>query len=148
MKKLALVAAVAFASISGFAYADTQTVTVTASIAGVCKFTAAIATVAFGAIDPSTTGTKTQGLGFAYRCTKGTTATLSLGAITAMTSATTPTDTIPFTVGALPAGAIGTGFGTTSTATNVNVPVTIAQADYQNAKADSYSGSVVVSINP
>lgn len=148
MKKLSIAVAITLSSIVGSVYADTQTVPVTASIAGVCKFSGTIATVAFGLIDPSTTGTKTQPLAFAYRCTKGTTASLSLGTITPMAGATAPADSIPFAVAALPAGVLGTGFGTGSTATNVSVLVSILQADYQNVKADAYSGSVVVNIAP
>lgn len=148
MKKLSIAVALTFVSIVGSSYAATQTVPVTASIQGVCKFSGTIATVAFGLIDPSTTGVKTSPLVFGYNCTKGTTATLTSGTPTAMTSSTTPIDTIPFQVGALPGGILGTGFGTGSTTTNVSVPVTIQQIDYQNVKADTYAGSVVITITP
>ena len=148
MKKLSLIAAITLSSIVGSVYADIQTVPVQASVIGVCKFTGTIATVVFPAIDPSTTGTKTQPLAFAYRCTKGTTGSLALGTITPMAGTILPVDSIPFSVAALPAGVVGTGFGTGSIATNVSVLVSILQADYQNVKADTYNGSVVVSISP
>ena len=147
MKKLSLSAAIVLASVIGSAFADTQTVPVTAGIVGVCKFSGTTATVAFGAIDPSSTGTKTQPLPFAYKCTKGTTATISQGLLTSMVGATAPADTIPFTV-SLPSGAVGTGFGTGSTTINASGLVSIIQADYQNVKADSYAGSVLVNIAP
>lgn len=148
MKKLPIAIAITLSSIVGSAYAATQTVPVTATIQGVCKFSGTIATVAFGVIDPSTTGVITSPLAFGYNCTKGTTATLTLGTITPMAGATAPIDSIPFTVGTLPAGVLGTGFGTGSTTTSVSVLVSIAQSAYQNVKADTYTGSVVVNIAP
>lgn len=149
MKKLVLATAISIASIAGSVNAaDTQSVPVTAKIQGVCKFTAPIATVAFGLIDPSLTSTLSQNLIFNYRCTNKTQATLTLGTITPMSGTTGNTDTIPFTVAPLPAGVIGSGFGAGVAATNVTIAVTTVPAQYQNARVDDYTGSVVVTISP
>ena len=149
MKKLSLAYAIALASIAGSTYAlEAQVVPVTASVLGVCKFVGTIWTVSFGPIDPSTTGVKTAPLAFTYRCTKGTSPTsITASAITPMVGALASPDSIPFTVGAFAAGVLGVGFAAGAPSSG-GATLSIAQAAYQDVKADSYTGSVTVTINP
>ena len=147
MKKLSLIAAAALASITGSVYADAQSVPVTATIIQVCKVSVPTTVATFGSIDPSTTGNKTTNLLFSYKCTKGTTpATFSLGTPSAMTGTGTNTDTMAFTVGSIGTAVAGLGFG--AAGTPVSVVATLADTAYQVVKADTYTGSVLVTINP
>ena len=152
MKKITLIAALCASSLLGSMSAlaaDTQTVSVSASVLGTCKFSATIAAVVFTAIDPSTTGTKTAPLSLTYKCTKGTLAsaiTISAGTNTPMVGALATPDTIPFTVGTFTAAVAGTGFS--GTASSSGTILSIAQAAYQDVKADTYTGSLVVNIAP
>ena len=143
MKTLSLVAAFVLASISGFASAaDTQTVSVTASIQSICKFSGAAATVAFGTINPSdAAATKSMPLTIPYKCTNGFTPAITTGTITALTNAAS--NTMAFTVDPITTVA-ATGF---TTAVNGTSNVNIAAAVWQNAPAGAYTGSVVLNIN-
>lgn len=144
MKKLALVTAIALASVSGMASAaDTQTVGVTASIQSICKFSGAAATVAFGLINPSVgTVAKSMPLTVPYKCTKGLTPAITTGTIVPLTLAATG-ETMVFTVDGFVTPA-GTGFTAAVNGTsNVNIALTV----WQNASAGDYVGSVVLNIN-
>lgn len=142
MKKLALVTAVALASVSGLASAaDTQTVGVTATIQSLCKFSGSAATVAFGSIDPSdAAAVKSMPLTIPYKCTKGVTPAITAGTITPLTKGA---DTMAFTVDPVVTPA-ATGF---SAVVNATSAVNIAAAVWQNAPAGAYAGSVVLNIN-
>lgn len=138
--KALVVASLACAA--GFAAAgDTQTVTVTASVAAVCKFGTAAADIAFGAIDQSTgTGNKTAAVVVPFKCTKGITPAITQGTIVPLTSGL---NTMAFTVPAFTVPA-GTGF---SAAVNATSTATIAQAVWQDAPVGTYVGSIVLNIN-
>jgi len=144
MKKLALVTAIALASVCRMASAaDTQTVGVTASIQSICKFSGAAATVAFGLINPSdAAGVKSKVLTVPYKCTKGFTPSITTGTIVPLTLAATG-ETMVFTVDAFVTTA-GTGF---TAAVNGTSNVNIASTVWQNASAGDYVGSVVLDIN-
>jgi hypothetical protein len=139
------VAALILVSAAGMAAAGgTQQINVSATVNTVCKFTtgAAIA-MTFAAIDPSTAGPATQSVNVPFQCTKGTadtTVTLTSGG----TTLTNGTDTMAYSisVGAVPAGA---GFG--AAATTVAVSGSIPATSYQNAKALTYTDTVVLTIN-
>lgn len=151
MKKLSLITAIILTSIAGSVFAaENQTVSVSANVQERCKFSATIAAVVFTAIDPSTTGAKTAPLSLTYRCTKGTLATaitISAGTPTAMAGTGGNTDTMAFTVGTFTAPTVGLGFAA-GAASSSGATLSIAQAAYQDVKADTYTGSVVVSISP
>ena len=142
MKKLSLVAAVALASISGFASAaDSQTVAVTATVQSICKFSGSAAAVAFGTINPSdAAAVKSMPLTIPYKCTKGFTPAITTGAITPLTNGT---DTMAFTVDTI-VTTVATGF---TAAVNGTSAVNIDAAVWQNAPAGLYTGSVVLNIN-
>lgn len=144
MKKLVLITAIALSTIGSFAFAkDQQTVGVTASIQGVCKFSGAAATVAFGLIDPSVApGIKSMPLTVPYKCTKGITPAITTGTIIPLTIAG-GIEQMAFTVDAI-ATVVATGFVSPVNGTS---NVHIAPAVWQNASAGDYVGSVVLDIN-
>jgi hypothetical protein len=131
---------------SGFAAAaatDQQDITVTATVATVCKFTTGSAiTVPFGSINPSDTGNKTQPVSVPYKCTSGTAAPgiTVTGALEMVSGA----NTLAFTLGAWTTAA-GTGFA--GAALNATNTVTIAEAAYQAAPAGVYSGTITLDID-
>lgn len=136
---------------AGLALADTQTLTVTAKVSGVCKFGAA-PTLDFGTIDPSTVAADIPGsTTVQYRCTKGTVpSTLSIpGGSLAMVDGSVSGSSLPFTL-TLPAAntLVGAGFGGASQST-FTVNGTIALADAQAAMAgNGYTKAVTLTINP
>ena len=145
MKKLSLIAAVTLSSIIGSAYAaDTQAVTINASITSVCKFTTQTQTVNFGAIDPSATVEQTAPLSVSYKCTNGAAApTIAIANIIALTK---NAETMSFTVDAFSATTAGLGFA--AAASTVNTTIRIAPAQFQSKTAGAYVGSLSVTINP
>jgi hypothetical protein len=138
-------AALILCSIAGIASAGgTQTINVSATVNPVCKFTtgAAIA-MTFAAIDPSTAGPATQSVNVPFQCTMGTadtTVTLTSGGTTLTNGANTMAYTL--SIGAIPTG---NGFG--NAATTVAVSGSIPATSYQNAKALTYTDTVVLTIN-
>ena len=140
---LKAIAAAVLASTAGFAAASgTQTVPVKAEVKQVCKFDGAAADIDFGTIDPNAdTGEKTVAVSVPYKCTKGFTPVVSKGAITALNAG--GGNTMTFTVDDFTEAA-GTGF---SAAVNATSTARIAEAQYKNAAAGSYVGSIVLDIN-
>lgn len=129
--------------------AGSTTLAVTASVNGVCKFSATTQPLALGAIDPSLTTDVTASASVLYKCTNKTT---SLG-ITApagqrtMTIASPGTDTLLYTLAITGDKSQGLGFGTGKDLT-ATVTGTITAAQYQNAAVGSYSENVTLSITP
>jgi hypothetical protein len=139
---------------SGSAHAsDSVTVTVNATIITVCKFfTAApvvnITNTGSGSnIDPSSATSAVGNASITYRCSNGTspvftvpaTATVTCGACTG-----TPTMTPAITSAG---SAAGTGMGAGNDKT-LTVTGTIIQANFQNALAGAYTGTMTVSVTP
>lgn len=147
-----VVAALVVALAAGAALADTQSLSVTASVTGVCKFNSGQTPVlAFGAIDPSGTTNATASASVLYRCTTGTAATVSsavTGARTLTGTGTAAGDTMNYSL-AFTSGASGTGagFGAGKDLTLV-VGGTITPANYQNKTVGSYSDSVTLTVTP
>lgn len=142
---LKAVATASLAAWCGFAAAaDSQTAVVTASVTAVCKFFSAPVTIDFGAIDPSAAaGAKTAAVALPYRCTKGQAApTVAVGTIVPLTNGAA---TMAFTLGSFTTAA-GTGFS--GAALSATSTASIASAQWQDAIAGSYSGSVVLTISP
>ena len=139
---LKTVAAAALTLACGYAAAaDTQTVSVTATVNPVCKFSGAAATIAFGTIDPSgAAGDKTTAVSVPYKCTNGVTPAVTTGTIVPLTSGS---NTMAFTLDTF-AAVPGTGF---SAAVNATSTARIADGVWQDAVAGSYTGSVVLNIN-
>ena len=148
MKKLALVT-IALASLAGFANAaDTQTVTVNATVLNTCKFTTAAQTVTFADIDPSATTDRTAPLTVSYRCTKGATPV-------AIVVSTVAGDTVPLTKGAETMAftvdvftGIVNGNGFAQAATAATSTIRILPGQFQDKTAGLYTGSFKVNITP
>jgi len=142
--------------------AGTHTVTVSATVAGVCIVTAGntTSTLQFGTIDGSMAGPfNGTWSGGTFRCTNGTTYTVTSndglwetttgGAANRMklasaTDCTTATNCIRYT---LTSATAGTGAGMT-TNISFNVNGSTALADYQNAAAGNYADTVVLTVSP
>lgn len=139
------IAAAALACSAGFASAGTATqgVNVSATVQGVCKFTTGSAiALTFAAIDPSTTGNKTQTANLPFQCNTGmTTATAAV-----TTGGTTLTGTAGTMAYSLTVGAVPTGAGFAAAATNIVATGTIAQTAYQPAPAGTYTDAAVVTL--
>ncbi|MBI5237987.1 MAG: spore coat protein U domain-containing protein [Deltaproteobacteria bacterium] len=153
MKRLILIAAAIITAVmvSSTAMAvGTNTMTVTASVTGVCKFSATTSTLAFGALDASVATAATATTGVNFWCTKGTTYSVAddSGLYNSggprMRHATVLTEFIPYSI---VYGAAGTGSGK-NTAITLTVDGTIANADYVDAQAGAYSDTVVLTVNP
>lgn len=147
--KALVVASLACAA--SLASADTQNLTVTAKVSGVCKFGAS-PTLNFGTIDPSTVAANIPGsTTVEYRCTKGTVpSTLSLATGPyAMVDPSVSESSLPFTL-TLPAATtlVGAGFGAAAQST-FTVNGNILLADAQAASAGTgYTKTVVLTIAP
>lgn len=144
----ALAKAAAIAVLASFAgsaaAAGTQQLDVSATVLKVCKFIpGANMPMVFADIDPSVAGGVSKWVDVPFKCTNGTadtTVTVTSGGAALSNGA----DSMAYSVavGAIPAGA---GFG--AAATLVRVTGTIPAASYQDAKALTYSDTVILTIN-
>jgi spore coat protein U-like protein len=155
MKKLmAIAAAAALTALAGTALAqDTNTLTVTASVDGACKFNSATSSLAFGSIDPSGTTDATGQALIQYWCTKGVTQTISTdngshasGTQKRMQHTTDTSAFLPYelTLSNPPASA-NSGPDTLLTLT---IDGTVASNDYRAAAAGDYQDVVEIEITP
>ena len=150
--RLSRVAALAAALISFGALADSQNLSVTATVAGVCKLTA-VPAMSFS-LDPAVGTVQTTSSTIQYRCTKGTNggAFTVNGANTGTSSVTLAgtgvnTDTIDVALSWTAPGAYaGVGF-TAGAAKSVTVTGTVAANTY-DVSADTYSKNVPIAILP
>ncbi len=153
MKKLAVIAsALAAVFMAGTAMASgTNTLTVTASVTGTCKFVSATSTLDFGALDPSVGTDVNKSTTTAFWCTKGVTTdsiTADNGSHangTVKRLAGPGGDYIPYSLTLTKDALTNAGPGTPRTLT---IAGTIAGTDYTGATSGNYSDSVVLSINP
>jgi len=158
--KLAVLAAAVLglaAAMPATAAPPNATVTVNATVLGVCKFEAprtATMTIsnggAGGTIDPSLPGDATGNATLSYKCSNGTTPAFAL-------SPTSPTtvscsagvcsgSTMPVTI-ALTSGGAGAGMGS-GKEKKLALDGTFLQADYVNAQEGAYTRTVTVSVTP
>ncbi|MGH8832118.1 MAG: hypothetical protein ACREXV_13660 [Polaromonas sp.] len=146
---LKAVSAVLLACTAGFAAAaDSQTLAVTATVSGICKFSVASTPLAFGTIDPSLSTDKVVTANVLYKCTKGTaSAGVTATGGTSRTMAGPSSDTMSYTLGFSGDTSTGTGFGSGQDLTLV-VTGTITAANYQNKTAGAYSENVTLNITP
>jgi len=131
--------------------ADTNTLTVQASVTGTCRFSSGTSTLNFGALDPSTPVLVNGSSTTQFWCTKGVTT----GAITATNGTswsgssrrmTGPGgDLIPYSLSLTPDGIPNAGPGTPRTLT---ISGAVLAADYTGVSAGSYSDTVALNINP
>ena len=155
---LALVAAGVFTSVPALAASTTHTLSVSATVSGNCKFNTAgptTLTIATGAgvIDPSAAGPATGSVGVAFRCTTGTSSSITAddgtnasgpGARRVFNGAAAY---MPYSLSLTNAVQVGTGFGAGQDKT-VTVDASITAANYQNAVAGAYSDTVTLTITP
>ncbi len=149
MKRLALFAIVVglFLTPALTNAADTQTVTVSATVVGTCQFNSG-GSISF-TLDPSVggnvNGTVTQPQ---FWCTKNASYTISdddgLNESGTTHRLSNGTDFIPYSFSYT---ATGTGNGKTSPIT-MDITSTILEADYINAPAGVYNDTVTLTINP
>jgi hypothetical protein len=134
--------------------AGAQTVNLSATVLGICKFTTGqnpVVTIknTGAVIDPSLAGPATGNTAVTYSCTKGQAASLVAPPATATITngAPTPTTmTVALTYSAL---AAGTGFSTAPLSFTVTGNVNQSGAGgYQDVPAGAYTGSVTLTINP
>jgi spore coat protein U-like protein len=133
--------------------ADTQNLSVSATVQALCKFSSAVQTVSFGTLNPSAPVlVNGSGAAVTYKCTKGTAAagvTAGNGNNFASGSRrmTNGTDFIPYTLALSGDTQTGLGFGA---AGNLSLTVggTVAGADYQDVSAGNYTDTVLLTITP
>ena len=148
---LRLVAAAALLAAGQAAIAaDTQQLNITASITPTCKMQAIPAMNV--TLNPVALGDGSGSTTVSYRCTKGTSGTLTFGTQTNGATGTSVTlngpasETMPIKL-TWAAGTSGSG-GLSGTANTVNVTGTILQADWENKTAGDYNGNIQVTISP
>ena len=150
----AAVGLVALAAAMPASAADNVSVTVNATVIGVCKFfntspapVLNITNTSTGSnIDPSLTGDAIGSTTVTYRCSNGTAPTFNVAStsVPVTCSACSGTPSMTATIN-LTSGGPGSGMGIDKTLT---VAGTITQATFVNAAAGAYTGSVTVSVTP
>lgn len=131
--------------------ADTNTLTVTASVTGTCKFSSTTSTLDFGALDPSSASNATATNTTSYWCTKGSVASTTAGngnnysGSSRQLKGPGASDLIPYSLSLT--GGTQTGAGK-STPLTLTMNGGINNADYINATAGAYSDTVTLTITP
>jgi hypothetical protein len=149
---LTAVALAALFGATGAQASDSVSVTVNATIVGVCKFFTSspvvnITNTGSGSnIDPSSSTTATGNAAITYRCSNGTTPTFTIPATATVTCAACSGATMAPTITSSNTGA-GTGLGAGKDQT-LTVTGTILQANFQNSPAGAYTGSITVDVSP
>jgi hypothetical protein len=151
---IALVGAVT-ALLTTNAYAlDSNSSSVAAQVLGICRFNSGqspVVTIAnTGAtIDPSLAGPATGNAAILYRCTRGTGPAFTVpspATVNCATAATCGATTMAPTLTSANSGA-GTGFGSGNDKT-LTVTGQLTQTQYQDMRAGTYSGTVIVTVTP
>ncbi len=152
-KRMTVFIALAVLAAGGAAWAaDTNTLTVTASVTGTCKFSAATSALNFGALDPSTPVLVNGSTTAQFWCTRGVTtdgitANVGLnpaGAVRQMRDSVS-LDLIPYSLTLSPDGSTNQGPASPRT---LSISGTVAAADYTGKSAGNYSDTVTLTITP
>ena len=150
-KSMTVFIALAVLAAGGAAWADTNTLTVQASVLGTCKFFSATSTLSFGALDPSV-GTDVSGSTTTnYWCTKGVTALITPGFGEHRVGTTRQMidigsgDFIPYALTLT--GDPGTSAGPGSLRT-LTITGNVVGTDYISKSAGGYSDTVLISLTP
>jgi hypothetical protein len=148
---LKAVAALVLASTAGIAAAaDTQDLSVSATILARCKFVVGTPSIGLGNIDPSGTADVTATADVEYKCTNGTTpgslAPTSGGLTRSMSDGGTPAKTLAYTL-EIPALSAGTGFSNGQEKT-VTITGRVTPAQFNDAEAATYTETVELTISP
>jgi spore coat protein U-like protein len=153
---LGLISAGMLSIAPAFAASATNTLTVSATVTGNCKFNLAASALTIansGAnIDPSVGTDATGTTNVLYRCTSGTTAAVTAANGTNASGTQqrvkdAGTNYMNYALGLTGGAQAGLGFGAGGDRTLV-VTGTIVQADFVNAPAGAYSDTVVLTITP
>ncbi len=150
MKKILIVAAVLIVAgaLGGDVFAaGTTTVNVSANIVGTCQFSTT-PTLAFGALDQTSSSDATATGALTFWCTKGAAYTLSdpLGSTGAYAGTiSNGTDSIAYSIAYT--SATGTGTGKTSPVSST-LTATILNTNYVDVSAGAYAGTVQFTIAP
>ena len=143
--KLAL-AAIGLVNLSQAMAANTTSVGVSATVAGICKFSATTgSTLSFGSIDPSGTAAATASVTLPFQCTKSATSAASIQS--GGTALVSSTNTMAYSSSLTGVVQTGSGFGSGATLT-MTLNGTVAAAVYQAAAVGTYVDSIVVSVSP
>ena len=137
----------------------TTSLTVNAKISGVCKVTAAPATLDFGSIDPSGGANATASTTFTMKCSNGTTSTAASddGGLnfsgTKRLQHTVAGNFLGYAIAySNDTGFSGAGFGGGAASQTVTINGTITPAQYASALATTgvqvYSDTVTITVNP
>lgn len=135
-------------ALGGVAMADTNTLTVSATVVGTCRFISSTSTLAFGNLTPG--GGDVNGSGSTtFWCTKGVSETITAGNGANYSSGTRNmlgpgSDLLPYTLSLTPAGVSG-GPGVPRTLT---IGGTVLSSDYSTKTAGAYSDTVTLTITP
>lgn len=148
---ISLIFAGAYAS-SAMAATATQTVAVSATVVGTCKFTTLGSTIAFGSLDPSAPVDKTLPATPQpqFWCTKGTAYSLSDnhglngGGTSYVMRGPALTDNLPYTF-TYTTAATGTGAGPGSPVT-MDISAKVLGTDYSAVSAGNYTDTVTLTI--
>lgn len=159
LKLAVLVSAVAMSA--SVAAGGTTSLTVNAKISGLCKVTAAPATLDFGTIDPSGVANATATTTFTMKCSNGTTSTAATddsglnfsGGTKRMQHSATGTAYLPYAIAySNDTGFAGAGFGGAAASQTVTIDGTITPAQYAGALATTgaqvYADTVTITVNP
>ena len=153
IKSLMLIATAAAALLAGSAQAsDSVSVTVNATVTGVCKFFTSspvvnITNTGSGSnIDPSSTTTASGNAAIIYRCSNGSSPTFTVPATATVTCGACSGATMTPAISSTNTGA-GTGLGAGKDQT-LTVTGQILAAGFQDAAAGAYTGSITVSVSP
>jgi spore coat protein U-like protein len=129
--------------------ADSHTITVSATVAGNCKFNAATSTVGL-TLDPTATTTVSQSASVLYRCTKGTAPAfaLSSGSTSSGTGGNlvNGAESIAYSYTSTSGGS-GTGMGTGQDKT-LDVTVSVNQANAANVTPNTYTDTIAITLTP
>jgi spore coat protein U-like protein len=133
---------------------EVASITVNATVPGVCKLTSSTAVTVSITADPSAGGAATGTAPVSFKCTKNHLYTFSItdGVVTAsngtlagnLSGGGTPATQIPYTASWSQPSGSGAGF---STEVAADVLVTIPEANYLDAPAGSYTAGLTVNIN-
>ena len=152
-KSMVVFIALVVLAAGGAAWADSNTLTVTANVRGTCKFSSATSTLDFGALDPSSGGNVNGSTTTQFWCTKGLQTQVTLAAGLGLNSAgstrqmkdSVSTDLIPYSLTLTPGG--GTNQGPASPRT-LTISGTVLGTDYIGKSEGNYSDTVLLTFTP
>lgn len=152
-KSMAVFIALALLAAGGAAWAlDTNTLTVSASVTGTCKFQAPkTSTLDFGSLDPSNPVLVNGSGTTQFWCTKGVSTDAITADLGANPSGTTRRmagpggDFIPYSLVLTPVAGVNAGPASPRTLT---IAGSVLAADYTGVSAGNYADTVTLTINP